>query len=126
MAYSRKANNWLDVEKWKEDNVKWLESYFGKENVVSVVFHYDEAGRTEGGAIHGHAFVIPVDPSGKVNASYYTNGQAQLSMIQDSYAAAMKGHRPVSYTHLGIQDGSSDVSDISARHHPPIVSLITP
>lgn len=108
MAYSRKANNWLDVEKWKEDNVKWLESYFGKENVVSVVFHYDEAGRTEGGAIHGHAFVIPVDPSGKVNASYYTNGQAKLSMIQDSYAAAMKGHR--------LERG---IEKTPAHHSPP-------
>ena len=93
MAYSREANKWINVEKWKEDNVKWLESYFGKENVVSIVFHYDEAGKTEGGAIHGHAFVIPVDSSGKVNASFYTNGQAKLSMMQDSYAAAMKEHK---------------------------------
>ena len=91
--YSAEASQWLDTEKWKEDNVKWLEDTFGKENVMSVVYHYDEASYTEQGMVHGHAVVIPVDDKGAINCSYYMGKKEDLRNLQDSYAKAMEVHK---------------------------------
>lgn len=90
--YSPDAAKSLDVDAWKKSNVEWLQNIFGKENVVSVVYHYDEASYKETGAIHGHAMVIPVDDKGKINARYYTGDRFKLSALQDSYAKAMEEH----------------------------------
>lgn len=92
LHYSPDASAWIDKEAWKDDNVNWLKKTFGEENVVSVVFHYDEAGNTEAGAIHGHAVVIPIDCNGKINASYYTGDRMKMTSLQDSYAMAMEKH----------------------------------
>lgn len=90
MHYSPSAAGSFDEEKWKEANVEWLKQKFGEKNILSVVYHYDEAGKTKGGAIHGHAVVIPVDDKGKINASYYTDGSIAMFKIQSEYADAMK------------------------------------
>lgn len=44
----------FDFEQWKKENVEWLQSYFGKDNVVSAVLHMDET------TPHIHAVVIPM------------------------------------------------------------------
>lgn len=90
LTYSASAVGNLDVEKWKEKNIEWLQNTFGRQNVISVVYHYDEAAYTEKGVLHGHAVVIPVDDKGKINASYYTGSKEKISMLQDSYALTMK------------------------------------
>lgn len=110
VAYSPSAAKTLDLEQWKAKNVEWLDSVFGKENVISMVYHYDEASCIEGGTIHGHAMVIPVDDKGKVSSSYYTNGRMKLVALQDSYAQAMKplglerGIRQSTAHHTTVQD----------------------
>lgn len=86
----------IDIEEWKKANVEWLKQTFNPpekrgrngemiemENVKSVIFHGDEAG-----APHLHAFVIPVDDKGKLNASYY-DGPGKYRELQNSYAKAM-------------------------------------
>lgn len=108
LHYSPEAASWIDKEAWKEDNVKWLNKTFGKENVVSVVYHYDEAGYTEAGAIHGHAVVIPVDGDGKINAFHFTGGRNKMVELQDSYARAMEPHK----LERGIRQST-------AAHTPP-------
>ena len=90
--YSADAAGKIDIEKWKQDNITWLKQEFGEENVVSCVYHYDEASYTEQGVVHGHAVVIPVDDKGKVNASYYTGNKDKFAALQDSYAEIMKAH----------------------------------
>lgn len=107
-AYSPSAAGKIDLEKWKQDNVDWLNETFGKENVLGVVYHYDEAGYTEASTIHGHAAVIPVDDNGKVNASYYTGDKAKVSELQDRYAEVMKAH--------GLERG---IEQSLSRHDTP-------
>ena len=108
LAYSPTAAGKIDLEKWKQDNVEWLNKTFGKENVMGVVYHYDEAGFTEGGTIHGHAAVIPVDDAGKINASFYTGDKIKVSELQDKYAEAMKVH--------GLERG---IEQSLSRHETP-------
>ena len=90
--YSPEAAETIDVEEWKKDNIKWLESTFGKENVVSVVYHYDEASYQETGAIHGHAVVLPVTKDGRFSAKEYTGDRMKMIALQDSYAKVMEKH----------------------------------
>lgn len=88
LTYSRDEG--VDVEKWKEQSIDWLHEAFdkagdGKSNVLSAIYHGDETGNA-----HIHAFVVPVDERGHLNATRYTNGSRQMSDLQDSYADAVK------------------------------------
>lgn len=42
------------LDEWCEDNIKWLQDTFGKDNVVSAVLHMDEK------TPHIHATVVPI------------------------------------------------------------------
>lgn len=117
LTYSASAVGSLDVEKWKEKNIEWLQQTFGENNVVSVVFHYDEAAYTEKGVVHGHAVVIPVDDKGKINAYHYTGSREKISILQDSYALAMKplglerGLRQMPMQHKTIRHFYADLNN---------------
>lgn len=83
-------NSDIDLEKWKEKNVQWLENTFNtapnkKNNVISVVYHGDEVGN-----VHCHAIVVPIDQEGHLNASHFTDGHKALTTLQTSYARDMK------------------------------------
>ena len=79
------------MEKWKEDQVKWLRETFNTDiekygdNVLSVMFHGDESGN-----MHCHSIVIPIDNKGNLNASYFTDGKTKLVGLQNSYGKLME------------------------------------
>lgn len=103
LTYSRDES--VDVEEWKKRSVGWLEETFnvagdGKPNVLSAVFHNDETGN-----VHIHAFVVPIDERGHLNATRFTNGSRAMSDIQSSYAASVKD--------LGLERG---LAGSSATH----------
>ena len=93
MTFSREDREKIDIEKWKEDNVKWLKQAFNAnpekygDNVVSVMYHADEPGN-----VHLHAFVIPIDDKGRLNARYYVGNARKMTELQNSYAKEMKKH----------------------------------
>lgn len=80
----------INLEKWKEENVKWLEKTFniapdGKNNVLSVVYHADEPGN-----VHCHAIIVPVDEKGNLNASRFLDGRRAMSQMQTDYGKSME------------------------------------
>ena len=90
-TFSRDDRKKVNLEKWKQDQVKWLrktfnanEEQFG-DNVISVMFHGDENGN-----VHCHAIIIPIDDKGHLNASYYTDGRKKCRDMQDSYGEIME------------------------------------
>lgn len=102
MTFSPDAQD-IDLEQWKQKNLEWLQESFnppGNEihvhdydgsnktvtinNVSSVVLHMDE------GVPHLHAFIIPIDEKGVLNASYYVAGLKNWTRLQDSYAEKMR------------------------------------
>lgn len=94
-TFSREERERVDLDKWKEDNVKWLQQEFNKcpekygDNVVSVMYHGDEEGN-----VHCHALVIPIDETGKLSASKYIDGRKRMIELQDSYGELMmKNHK---------------------------------
>lgn len=102
-TFSRESN--INLEKWKEENVKWLEKTYnvapdGKSNVLSVVYHADEPGN-----VHCHAIVVPVDENGRLNSVRFIGGRKALYEMQTDYGNAMK--------QFGLQRG---LENGQARH----------
>lgn len=92
-TFSREDQENIDLDKWKKDNVEWLREYFNADpekygdNILSVMYHGDE-----NGCVHCHAFIVPVDDKGNLNASYYLDGRSKMRQLQDSYGEKMAAH----------------------------------
>ena len=121
-TFSREKD--VDLEEWKKANVKWLKDTFnkagdGKDNVISVVYHGDETGN-----VHCHAVVIPIDPRGRLNASYYTNGHAMFVNMQNSYYKEMKqfglerGQEGSTASHRDIAHWYSSLNNLKGKIPP--------
>lgn len=109
LEYSPEAAGTFNLDEWKTENVKWLQDYFGKDNVASVMFHYDEGVYEGCGAIHGHAIVIPVDDRGHICADSFIRGKGSLVKLQNSYAKSMERFG----LERGIQGGHMKHEDIA-------------
>lgn len=75
----------IDLEKWKKDNLLYLENTFGKENVISVVLHLDEK------TPHITAIILPIDDKNKLNCREITS-KKNIIKYQDTYAELMEKH----------------------------------
>ena len=104
LSFSREDRDHIDLDEWVQANVEWLRKEFnppdrkiswvdpqtGEEktkeidNVVSVTVHLDEE------TPHIHAFVVPVDDRGHLNAKYYFPDRYRLIERQNDYAKAME------------------------------------
>lgn len=62
------------------DAVDWLKERHGAENVVATTIHRDET------TPHLVAYVVPIDPAGKLNAKHFLGGRAKLSEMQTDFA----------------------------------------
>ncbi len=97
LTYSHDAGD-IPIEEWVKKNVEWLNETFNppgsaischgehqikSDNVKSVVVHMDEA------VPHIHAFVVPIDDHGHLNARYYCGEREYMIQMQDSYAKKM-------------------------------------
>lgn len=88
-TFSREDFEKIDIEKWKKDNIEWMNNNFNisganTNNVVSMMYHGDESGN-----VHIHSFVIPIDEKGHLNAKAFTSGPGKMRQLQDSYAKDM-------------------------------------
>ena len=83
----------VDLDAWKQDQVEWIRRTFNRdnekngENVLSIVFHGDEAG-----SVHCHAIVLPVNENGKFSRRDFWDGKKDLSALQDDYGDLMLRH----------------------------------
>lgn len=73
----------IDIGQWVEANNKWMQQYFGKENVIHGVLHMDEA------TPHIHYFITPVK-DGRFSAREVMGDKHEYSERQTEYAKAME------------------------------------
>jgi hypothetical protein len=59
---------------------KWLKARHGAENVIAFTRQYDET------SPHVCAYVVPIDPNGKLNCSHFLDGRTKLSEMQTEFA----------------------------------------
>lgn len=86
LTYTSAANDNINLDEWKQENVEWLKSYFGEDNIMSAVLHMDET------CPHIHAMVTPIDrESGepRFNAKKWLGGREKMAHMQDDYAKSM-------------------------------------
>jgi hypothetical protein len=70
------------LDGWCQDNIRWLQDTFGKENVVSAVLHMDEK------TPHLHATVVPIVTGERRKAKSKSKSQSQA----DNEAISTKRH----------------------------------
>lgn len=123
IGYSRERTD-INVQEWAKDTMKWLDNFVnppdhkisredenGKmitshvQNIRHAVLHLDESNP------HIHAFVIPIDAKGELNASAY-DGPLYLKQMQTSYAKAMKKYG----LERGVENSIARREDISRYH----------
>ncbi len=83
LTLSRDMKDRIDLDRWGDANVEWLEKEFGEANVKNVVLHLDEE------TPHIHAYVIPMNERGKLSSTEFIDGKMGLAKLQDSYADRM-------------------------------------
>lgn len=82
MTFTGKQSD-VNLGEWKKQSVEWVKDYFGKDNVVSAIYHGDES------SPHIHAVVVPI-VDGRLYASEYINGRERCAAMQTSYAESVK------------------------------------
>lgn len=122
MTFSKDES--VDVETWKKQSVEWLHKTFdvagdGKSNVLGAIYHADESGN-----VHIHAFVVPIDERGHLNAKRFTDGSRRMSDLQSSYAETVacagleRGLHGSSAKHQVIRKLYADINNVSSIPEP--------
>lgn len=70
-------------QKWIDENRKFIEKEFGKENVVRFTLHMDEK------TPHIHAVTIPLTQDGRLSAKEIIGNKKEMQARQDRYASHM-------------------------------------
>jgi len=118
------------TEAFKQQATKWLEEYFGKDNVVSVILHLDES------TPHIQAIIVPIDneprnkgPQIRLNAKKFTGDSKKLSQMQDSFAKSVedlgleRGIRNSKATHNKIKAYYGEINKPFQKFKIPTVDL---
>lgn len=71
------------AQKWIDENRKFIEKEFGKENVVRFSLHMDEK------TPHIHAVTIPLTEDGRLSAKEIIGNKKEMQARQDRYASHM-------------------------------------
>ena len=84
LTFSHEEIENIDLEKWEQENLKWLKEKFGENNVLSAMVHMDET------TPHIHAIVTPITKDNRLCAKDFTGGKAKMFQLQDEYGKSMK------------------------------------
>ena len=68
------------LKKWSESQVDFVKKMHGDENILCIYLHLDEK------TPHIEAYVVPIDPKGKLNCKHFLGGPAKMSKLQTDYA----------------------------------------
>ena len=75
------------MKEWAETSLQWAGDKFGKSNIKGAVLHLDEC---QTGSPHVQICLTAIDPTGRLNARFFTGGRAKLRALWTEYAGAMK------------------------------------
>ena len=80
------------LKKWCEAQIDFMKKEHGAKNIACMYLHLDEK------TPHIEAFVVPIDPKGKLNCRHFLGARNALSVLQTRYATHNKG--------FGLQRGA--------------------
>ncbi|GAW87434.1 conserved hypothetical protein [Bathymodiolus platifrons methanotrophic gill symbiont] len=77
----------FEQDDYFKDSLEWLKQRHGVENIAYVGIHRDES------TPHMYAYIVPIDPKGKLNARHFLGERNALSKMQtDFYENVGKEH----------------------------------
>ena len=133
LSYSYDDKDSISLDRWINKNVEWLEEKFNpkdhqilikdsdgsehvvaSDNVKSIMVHLDEA------VPHIHAFIVPIDEKGALNAKRYTFNRQMMQGYQTSYAEAMKEFG----LKRGAQNTKTTYQDV-AKYHSALMEAVS-
>lgn len=82
-THGAEETNHFAVDEWEQASLKWLQNYFGLENVLSAMVHMDES------SPHIHAIVTPITQDLRLCAKDFVGSPKLLSQIHQSYGEEM-------------------------------------
>jgi predicted nucleic acid-binding Zn-ribbon protein len=103
----------IEIEKtghlgeWVQVNQDWLNTRYGKENVISLALHMDEL------TPHLHAVIVPLTPDGRLSAKDVIGDKSKMRQMQTDYAKAMEP--------FGLERGKEG----SRAHHEDVKEYYT-
>lgn len=68
------------LKNWCESQIEFMKKEHGEKNIACMYLHLDEK------TPHIEAFVIPIDPKGKLNCKHFLGARNALSLLQTKYA----------------------------------------
>lgn len=94
---------------------KWLIKRHGQQNIVAITRQYDET------SPHICAYVVPIDPKGKLNCSHFLDGRTKLSEMQTDFAN-------ICGRQFGLQRGieGSNAKHITIKQYYAQIQTVTP
>jgi len=119
MTCSKKDADNIDLDLWKKANEAWLKKTFGEDNVISLVYHGDEA------TPHIHGIVVPMI-DGVLKCYEFLGSPQKLAQMQDSYAEAMspfgleRGLRNSKAKHKDIKKYHAEIDREALRALPSV------
>lgn len=98
-------------EAYFDDTEKWLQERHGADNVVTFTRQYDET------SPHVCAYVVPIDPKGRLNAAHFQDGRKKMHALQTDFAADVGKVR-------GLERGieGSKAEHVSIKKHYALVN----
>lgn len=90
---AEKALN-ININDWCEENKKFMEDAFGKDNIIVMKLHMDENDNIEGKGPRGthiHTLIIPIDDRGHLCARSFTGSRTMMKNLHTKYHEYMKG-----------------------------------
>ena len=119
----------IDIDEWAEENKRFMEDTFGKDNIIAMTLHADEvdvvdpAGRR---GIHIHTQIIPIDERGRLCARSFTGSRTMMKHLHTKYAEYMapfgleRGENNSKLAHSSRKRWYSDVDKICNATAPRI------
>lgn len=71
------------LDEWCQDNIKFIEKKFGKENLIRCTLHMDEK------TPHIHVVFTPITEDGRLHFKTFLDGRADLTKLQTEYGKEM-------------------------------------
>ncbi|WP_423842049.1 MobV family relaxase [Aeromonas hydrophila] len=117
-----------DQDAYFADALAWLKERHGAENLIYAGIHRDET------TPHLYAYVVPLDPQGKLNCRHFLGGAKALSQMQTDFAervgqrhglqrgieGSKARHTTVRQYYAALQqEAPAPLGDLRAGHHAP-------
>lgn len=101
------------LQRWIDDNYRFLKEKYGKKNIMRLSLHRDE--RTP----HLHAVVTPITKDGRLSAKQIVGNKNDLQRLQDDYAKRMEQHE-LSRGVKGSRATHDSIQEYYARIQNPV------